>query len=47
MAIRVSKTFYDGVAGTTTTPSGYTLDGNYYTRSFTVERSAMSLGPGF
>ena len=43
MAIRVSKAFYDDVAGTTATPTGYALDGNYYTRTFSVDRASMSL----
>ena len=43
MTIAVLKSFYDGVAGTTDTPAGFTLDGDNYIRAFAVDRASLEL----
>ena len=43
MQIAVLKSFYDEAAGTTETPSEYTLSGDYYLRTWTVDRASLTL----
>ena len=43
MKIAVLKSFYDEAAGTTDTPTGYTLDGDDYVRTWTVDRASLTL----